>query len=36
MEDIKVVLEKEGYVIEKGVKNGKPHMTIRRLNESNN
>lgn len=36
MENVKVILEKDGYVIEKGVKNGKPHMTIRRIDESNN
>ena len=31
-----IVLEKDGYVIEKTNKNGKPHMTIRRLDARNN
>ena len=30
-----VILEKDGYIIERTLKNDKPHMTIRRLDESN-
>ena len=30
------ILEKDGYVVERTLKNGKPHMTIRRVDESNN
>ncbi len=32
---METILSKDGYVVEKEIKNGKPHMTIRRLNESN-
>ena len=32
---METILSKDGYVVEKILKNGKPHMIIRRLNESN-
>ena len=36
MDEVLHVIFKDGYVIEKGLKNGKPHMIIRRNDESNN